>query len=118
MVATEHLTHAAERLIDRHIDSVGTLDLLLLVHEGRDRDWGAEELCAALRCPEAWVTEEIERLEAAGLLSEVADGRLQYRRRRPHGAAVDEIARVCRRDRAAVNRRIFARRAGGIGRTA
>ena len=31
------LTRSAEQLIGRHVDSVGALDLLLLVHERRDR---------------------------------------------------------------------------------
>jgi hypothetical protein len=110
MAPPEHLTRAAELLITRHIYSAGARDLLLLVHSGRDRDWSAEELCEALRCPSAWADEQIARLESAGLLAEASDGRYQYRRGRQYGPAVDEIARACRHDRAAVLRRIFARR--------
>jgi hypothetical protein len=109
VAGNEHLTRVAERLITRHIDSVGALDLLLLVHSGPDRDWSAEELCEALRCPTAWAAEQIARLEEVALLAEVSDGRYQYRRGREYGPAVDAIARACRRDRAQVTRRIFAR---------
>ena len=94
------LTRSAERLIARHIDSVGTLDLLLLVHSGRDRDWDADELCEALRCPASWAAEQIARLKDADLLVEISEGRYRYRRGRRYGPAVDEIARACRRDRA------------------
>ena len=112
MAGKTTLTHAAERLIARHIESVGTLDLLLLVHAARDRDWSTEELCEALRCPAAWVPEQIARLEAAGLLVEVSPARYRYTRGRRYGPAVDELARVCRHDRGDVTRLIFARPAG------
>jgi hypothetical protein len=103
------LTRAAERLIFRHIDSVGALDLLLVLHGGRERDWSVDELCRTLRCPPAWAEDQLARLLAIGLLAESDDGRYQYRRGREYGPAVDQIARACRRDRAAVTRLIFAR---------
>jgi hypothetical protein len=108
-VSDIEFTRSAERLIAGYVDSVGALDLLLLLHSGRDRAWGANELCDALRCPTAWVAEQIARLEAADLLVEVSDGRYRYRRGRRYGRAVDEIARACRYDRAEVTRAIFAR---------
>lgn len=104
-----HLTRAADRLLAKHVDSVGALDLLLLLHGGRDRAWSSDELCRALRCPEPWVEGQLVQLIGLELLAEVDDGRYQYRRGRRFGPAVDDIARVCRRDRAAVTRRIFAR---------
>ena len=94
--------------MQRHIDSVGALDLLLLLHAERDRDWSPEALCAALRCPDTWAEERLTELAGIGLVAEVADGRFQYRRGRQYGPAVDQIARACRRDRAAVTRLIFA----------
>jgi hypothetical protein len=103
------LTRTAERLIARHVDSVGALDLLLLLHGGRDRDWSLDEVCAALRCPRPWATGQLERLLAAGLVAEVAPGRLRYQRGRRYGPAVDEIARVCRTNRAGLIRLVFAR---------
>jgi hypothetical protein len=109
------LPRSAERLIARHVESVGALDLLLLLHGGRDRDWSLDELCTALRCPAPWAEEQLRQLIALDLAREVADGRYQYRRGRQHGAAVDAIARACRHDRAAVTRLVFtwaARRRG------
>ena len=104
-----HLTRAAERLIFRHIDSVGALDLLLLVHATRDRDWGLGELCEALRCPEPWAEGQLRKLSAIGLLATPQRGRYRYARGRQYGPAVDDVARACRRDRAAVTRLIFAK---------
>lgn len=103
------LSHAAERLIARHVDSAGALDLLLLLHGGRERDWGVAELCAALRCPQPWAEGQIDGLVTAGLAVWVAPGRLKYQRKGRFGPAVDEIARACRRDRAPGTRLIFTR---------
>lgn len=103
------LTRSAERLIAGHIDSVGALDLLLLVHAGRDRAWGTDELCDRLRCPTSWATEQIARLKDAEVLVETSEGRYRYRHGQRYGPAVDEIARACRRDRAKLTRLIFAR---------
>jgi hypothetical protein len=107
------LSRSAEQLIARHVDSVGTLDLLLLVHARRDRDWSVQELCDNLRCPDSWAADQIARLQALELLVEVEPQRYRFKRGRRHGAAVDEIARACRRDRAEVTRAIFARPARG-----
>ena len=109
MAPDDPLTRAAERLISQHIDSVGALDLLLVLHEGRERDWSVEELCRTLRCPGPWAEDQLSRLLAIGLLAESDDGRYQYRRGLQYGPAVDQIARACRHDRAGVTRLIFAR---------
>jgi hypothetical protein len=102
------LPRAAERLIARDIESVGALDLLLLLHGGRDRDWSLAELCDALRCPEAWAEDQLRRLAAIDLARTGADGRHRYRRGRQYGPAVDAIARASRHNRAAVTRLVFA----------
>ncbi len=103
------LTRSAEQLIARHIDSVGALDLLLLVHEHRDRDWSPDELSEVLRCPDGWIAEQVARLKTLDLLHDVAPARWRYRHGQRFGAAVDELSRACRSDRAAVTRKIFAR---------
>ena len=60
------LTSSAQRLLTRHVDSVGALDLLLLIHRTRDRDWGVDELCEQLG-DEHWTPAPlIERLAADG----------------------------------------------------
>jgi DNA-binding IclR family transcriptional regulator len=102
------LTRTAERLITRHVDSVGALDLLLLLHAGRDRDWSIAELCEALGCPASWARARLQRLDGLGLVMTV-DGRHRFRRDPTLGPDVDELARVCRTDRAAVTRLIFTR---------
>ncbi len=103
------LTRPVAQFIARHIDSVGALDLLLLLHEQRDRDWSSSELCARLRCPDGWADGELRRLRDLGIVVTTGD-RHRYVRDGRHGAAVDAVATACRRDRAAVVRRIFARR--------
>ena len=116
MAPDVELTRAAQRLIAHHVDSVGALDLLLLLHGGRDRDWSVGELCEQLRCPEPWATEQLDRMLAAGVVAEVAPGRLRHQRGTRHDRAVDEIALACRKNRAALIRLVFARpRVSGTG---
>jgi hypothetical protein len=103
------LSGAAQRLITRHVDSVGALDLLLLMHRTADRDWRLAELCAELRCPSAWAVKQLRVLDALGLVIQPAPGRHRYVRGRQHGPAVDEIALVHRDDPASVAKLVFAR---------
>lgn len=103
------LTRAAERLINRHLDSVGALDLLLLMHSTRDRDWDLSDLCLELSCPERWATGQLERLTALGIVAQTAAGRYRYGHGNGHAVAVDEVARACRRNRPTVTKLIFAK---------
>ncbi len=113
MASGPRLTHDGERLIARHVDSVGVFDLLMLLRSEPDRAWACDAVCAELKCPPAWAERELERLCGAGLAA-VTDGGYRYA---PESArmrvAVDSLARAWRRDRAAVTQLIFAARRRG-----
>jgi hypothetical protein len=109
--AALNLTHEARWLLARHVDSVGALDLLLLLHGGPAREWTVEELCDALDCPPAWASGELASLRSAGVVAEVAGARWRYLSRSPSAGAVDELARAARQDRATLTRAIFRPRA-------
>jgi hypothetical protein len=106
---SEPLTPAAARFIAGHVGSVGTLDLILLLHGARDRVWTRADLCRTLRCPDPWIEGQLAGLVELELLTPVGEDRYCYRRGPRYGGAVDDIARACRHDRGAVTRRIFAR---------
>lgn len=108
------LSATAQQLLARHVESVGALDLLLLLHERRD--WDVRELCVELRCPRPWAEAQLARLADAGLVAEDAPGHVHYRRGPRFGPAADEIARACRQHRGAVARFIFARRPDQLAR--
>ena len=104
------LTREAERLIERHVESVGTLDLLLLLRAQPSRAWTRDQLCVELRCPPGWVEDELERLRDAGLVA-ADDGGHRYAPATPRlRAAMDGVAGAWRRDRAHVARLILAPR--------
>jgi DNA-binding IclR family transcriptional regulator len=104
------LTRDAERLIERHVDSVGMLDLLLLLRSRPARAWTTAELCQELRCPREWALAELRRLRDAGFATWDGD-RHRYAPASPAArAAADDLAGAWRRDRAAVTRLIFAQR--------
>ncbi len=104
------LTRDAQRLIARHVDSVGALELLLLVRGQPDRVWTRDAVREELACPPAWAERELERLRHGGLVRREADGYRFAPSSARQRAAVDSVARACERDRAAVTRLIFAPR--------
>jgi hypothetical protein len=102
------LTRDAERLVERHLDSAGLLDLLLLLRGAPDRVWTTAAICAELQCPPGWPDQQLERLRAAGLAARAGDGH-RYAPASPRlAAAVDSLAGAWRRDRARVTRLILA----------
>jgi hypothetical protein len=71
------LSPVVRALIRRHVRSVGELELLIMLHAGRDRSWGVDEICEALACPHSWAVAQLEAMEGAGLLAS-ADGRWRF----------------------------------------
>ena len=109
-----NLTCDAQRLIARHVDSVGVLDLLLLLRGEPDRVWTRDAVRDALVCPPGWAQRELERLRHGGLARSDEGGYRYAPSSARHRAAVESVARACKRDRAAVTRLIFAPRRGRV----
>jgi DNA-binding IclR family transcriptional regulator len=104
------LTRDAERLVERHIDSAGLLDLLLLLRSRPDRAWTEQAICAELHCPPGWPEEQLRRLRSAGLAARDGDGH-RYAPATPRlEAAADSLAGAWRRDRARTTSLILAPR--------
>jgi hypothetical protein len=108
------LTRDAERLIGAHVDSVGVLDLLLLLRAEPDRVWTRDAVGEALACPLGWAERELERLRLGGLARRDAGGFRYATSSARQRAAVDSVARAWKRDRGAVTRLIFAARRRGL----
>jgi hypothetical protein len=70
------IPHHMRRFIIRHIDSVGELEALLLLHS-EPRDWKADQVAARLYTSEAETIEFLKRLRSAGLL-DCHDGVYRY----------------------------------------
>ena len=110
MTPGHNLTRDAERLIARHVDSVGVLDLLLLLRGAPDRSWTRDAIREELACPLGWAERELERLRHGGLARHDGGGYRYAPSSARQRAAIDSLARACRSDRAAVTRLIFAPR--------
>jgi DNA-binding IclR family transcriptional regulator len=97
-------------LIAYHLESVGALDLLLLLRGQPERAWTSEDVCEALGSPLRWAERELASLRRGGLVA-LHDGRYRYApdSERTH-AAVDAIARAWRHDRSGISRLIFSPR--------
>jgi hypothetical protein len=63
--------------IIRHIVSVEELEVLLLLHEGKDRDWSPAEINDRLRSQESSIGKWLEALVSLGL-AERASGRYRF----------------------------------------
>lgn len=59
-------------------DSVWSLEILLALHRDASRSWTAEDLIGELRSSEVVVRQGLQRLHAAGLTVEEADGTVRY----------------------------------------
>ncbi|MBX2987130.1 MAG: helix-turn-helix transcriptional regulator [Bdellovibrionaceae bacterium] len=57
-----------KRFISRYIDSVGRLEVLLLLRSREDRPWSAEEVSRELRSNPTIATHHLEALASFGLL--------------------------------------------------
>lgn len=60
------------------LDSVWSLEVLLLVHRGADRPWTTAELVSELRSSELVVAQSLRCLLGAGLMIDEGDGTVRY----------------------------------------
>ena len=74
----DDVPEAVRELLDRRIESLDQLEVLLLLRKSSDRAWTAEAVGAHLRLP-IQVAEALDALQAAGLLGVVStDSQPQY----------------------------------------
>jgi DNA-binding IclR family transcriptional regulator len=67
-VSAEAVPEPVLRFIDRHIESVEHLEILLLLSQDI-RDWSVGEIFKSIQSSEASVTQRLQQLTAAGLLA-------------------------------------------------
>ena len=65
-------------MVESCLDSVWSLELLLLLHAQPDRRWTTPEIVAELRSSELVVAQSVRCLGGGGLLIEEVDGTVQY----------------------------------------
>ena len=104
---------AVQRFIAERIDSVGQLEVLLLVRSDPERYWSASEVSRTLRSRRTWAEVQLEYLCVEGLLSARESNAPSYRYEptRPELEAV--VARLCEAfesQRAEVIRLVFSQR--------
>jgi hypothetical protein len=64
--------------VEYSLDSVWSLELLLALHQQRERVWSPDELIAELRSSHVVVRRSIETLIASGLIITEEDGGVRY----------------------------------------
>lgn len=56
------------QFLHRHIRSVATLDMLLLLHSTRPMGWNMEKVASELRVESRWASMQLEEFAAVGLV--------------------------------------------------
>jgi DNA-binding Lrp family transcriptional regulator len=98
------------RFLERHVDSIEHLEVLLLLFASGERSWTAEEIATHLRVQPESVRRRLGRLEADGLV--VADAPPSAFRAAPNPAlvaCVRHVAQVYKERRVSVITFIFSR---------
>ncbi len=73
------LPEDVRRFIVDHIDSVEQLEILLLLHQHRDRAWNAESVARELRISPMSAGDRLEDLRHSELLTRKSGTELEYR---------------------------------------
>jgi hypothetical protein len=96
------------RFIAGHIESVGQLEVLLLLRAAADKEWTTDEVARAIVTQPASATGWLEQLRADGLVALNAE---RYRYCPPNGVerAIDDLAESYAKYRVAVIGLIFSK---------
>jgi hypothetical protein len=97
----EELPEVVRRFVTGHIDSVSTLDALLVLRAAPDRVWSASDLGRALVSSETAATRQLHQLKRHGLLAH-GHGGFRYAPPPDKHAIIDRLAECYARRRASV----------------
>jgi hypothetical protein len=114
---SHRLPRTIRTLIRDHVHSVGELDLLMLLQAQSDRTWTAEEICAALGAPVAWVTPRLDALQVAGFVAHEGDGWRTRPRTTAQRETLDTLAVLYRTRRRDLVQYVFAQKPGESARS-
>jgi DNA-binding IclR family transcriptional regulator len=111
MAMTDRPPRSIDSILGTTVDSVGAVELLLLLRSANGQPRSVGELCAALGSPVSWTEQQLEVLGKAGLAVRGDGGDWRYTPSDARLAAgVDDLAAAWRRDSSAVRRWVFAPR--------
>lgn len=104
-------------LIRQHIDSVGRLDLLLVLYGDPTSRWTAERMGRQMRAPVKWTQGQMRDLQGAGILScvdsEAGPAWAYDPADDATAAAVNHLVDACRLDWPGVTREVMSLRSSG-----
>jgi hypothetical protein len=86
----ELISPEVRRFLAERIDSVGQLEVLLLVRSDPARYWSVPEVSAVLRSDRTWARVQLEELRAHGLLPARESSEPRYRYH-PAGPGLDAV---------------------------
>jgi DNA-binding IclR family transcriptional regulator len=97
-----------DAILGTAVDSVGAVELLLLLRSSGGSPCSVEDLRSALGSPASWTEQQLDAIARAGLIARDDGGQWRYAPSNARLAAgVDELAAAWRRDSSAVRRWVF-----------
>lgn len=116
-VSSDALPDVARTLIRQHIDSVGRLDLLLILYGDPRVRWSAARMSRQMHTSARWAEGQMEALAAAGILGRATvEGEAGWAYDPADDAtaeAVQELVNACRLDWPSVTREVMSLRPTG-----
>jgi hypothetical protein len=100
------ISEAVQRLIERHIGSLGELEVLLLTRRTSERAWAADDVGRELRTSSTAASTRLAELVQKGLLRKTTEG-YRYAARGSLDAAVGELEQAYARYRTRIVSMIF-----------
>jgi predicted transcriptional regulator len=101
------------QFIDRHIESVEHLEILLLL-SGDSKDWRAAEIYSKIQSSQASIEQRLQQLSAAGLLVQNGAGYHFEPRNDATRQVVRELADLYRQRRVRVIEAIYSRKTDSV----
>ena len=111
------LSEPARTLVRQHIDSVGLLDLLIILYGDPRSGWSAGRMAKQMRTSAKWAAAQMQTLQRAGILGYTEAGGEPVWSYAPADDALDDAVRdlveACRLDWPEVTREVMSLRGSG-----
>jgi hypothetical protein len=111
MLSTTEIPADVRSFVHDHVESVGQVEVLLLLRAEARRAFAVDDVVAALRVEPGWAAAQLSDLCGRGILAEVAPRSYQFApRTAAMGDAIAGLARAYADRRVTLTRLIYAKR--------
>ena len=113
----EKISNEVQNFISRHIHSAAELEVLLLLHSDRTREWSATDVAGKLAISTEWAADQLSDLNKRGLVSISTSSETTYKfnpKKAEITGIMDDLALNYAQSRVSVISLIFSKPSGKI----